>query len=542
MRVDIITTRYKDKSYTAALLRETYREGGKVKHRTLANLSALPMDVVEMIRNTLRGETYVPAGKTLRVIRSRSHGAVWAVWQVMRSLGLPEMLGPEGAWRDRALAMILGRVLCAASKRYTVGWWQGTSVPEWLAGTEEVSVQTLYQAMDKLLERQPRIEAALARRHLGAGSLVLYDVTSSYLEGRCCPLARFGYNRDGKRGKQQIVLGLLTDGEGCPVAVEVFDGKTRDAATLPVQLEKLKARFGIEEVVLAGDRGMITKLHRDALAEHGYAWITALRAPAVRELKQRGLLQLSLFDQQDLAEIVDPENPGRRLVMCRNWKVANERCRKRQDLLAATEAKLAKVARSVAGGRLKDETKIALRVGKVLDKFKVGKHFVLSFGPGRFEFRRDEEAIAAEAALDGIYVVETNVSAERLSAEQVVAGYKSLRHVERAFRSMKTMQLELRPIYHRLADRVRAHALLCMLAYYVQWHMDKALAPLREEQPEVYQSFAHVLRRLAEIQLNTIQMEKAIFDVATECDAEQRLFLDYLKVRSLVPKKPYTKP
>ncbi len=540
MRVDIITSRYKDRTYTAALLRETYRTDGKVRHRTLANLSALPRQIIEMIRNSLRGETYIPVGKALRVLRSRSHGAVWAVWQVMRRLGLPELLGPAGAWRDRALAMILGRVLRAASKRFAVRWWQGTSLPEWLEGAADIRVQTLYQAMDRLLERQPAIERALARRHLRAGSLVLYDVTSSYLEGRCCPLAGFGYSRDGKRGKQQIVWGLLTDSEGCPVAIEVFDGKARDAATLPVQLEKLKARFGIEEVVLAGDRGMITKLHREALAEHGYAWITALRAPAVRELRQRGLLQLSLFDQHDLAEIVDLENPSRRLVMCRNWKVANERRRKRQDLLQATETELAKVARSVAGGRLKDETRIALRVGKVLDRFKVGKHFVLSFGPGRFEFRRDEEAIAAEAALDGIYVVESSVSAERLSAERVVAGYKSLRHVERAFRSMKTMQLELRPIFHRLADRVRAHALLCMLAYYVQWHIERALAPLREKQPEVYQSFAHVLSRLEEIKLETIQVQNVTFDVAAECDAEQRLFLDHLKVRSLLPKGPYT--
>ncbi|MDP2872459.1 MAG: IS1634 family transposase [Bacillota bacterium] len=538
MHVDIITSRYKDQVYSGALLRETYRDNGKVRHRTLANLSALPMHIVQMIKRSLKGEAFVSANEALRVVRSRSHGAVWSVWQVMRSLGVPELLGGrKEPWQDRALGMILSRVIRAASKRFTAAWWEGTSLPEWLEGAADVSVQTLYKAMDALLRRQPAIEKMLAQRHLRKGSLVLYDVTSSYVEGRRCPLAQFGYNRDRKRGTKQIVLGLLTNHQGCPVAVEVFSGRTSDSKTLPAQLEKLKMRFGIEEVLLAGDCGMITKLHRQALNEHGYAWITALKAPEVRNLRQRGLLQLSLFDEHDLAEIIDPENPSRRLVLCRNFKVGVERRRKREDLLQATEMELAKIRTSVAEGRLKDETKIALKVGKVIGKFKVGKHFVLTIEPGRFEFRRDEAAIAAEAALDGIYVVETNVGADRLAAEEAVSSYKSLRHVERAFRAMKTMHLELRPIFHRLADRVRAHALLCMLAYYVQWHMEQALAPLRERQPDAYQSFRHVLDRLSELQLNTVRVrdQDVTFDQVTEPDEHQRLFLDHLGVRSLAP-------
>jgi len=536
MYIDVVPNRG---SPPAILLRESVREGRRIRKRTLANLSSWPPDKVEMLRRLLRGETLVPPQDAFEIVRTRPHGHVAAVLGTVHRLGLEHLIASKPSrQRPLVVAMIAARLLKPRSKLATArGLGQDTlssSLGEVL-GVEGADEDALYEAMDWLLARQERIEAALARRHLGEGTLVLYDVTSSYLEGRHCPLAAFGYNRDQKRGKKQIVWGLLTNSDGCPVAIEVFGGKTRDSATLPVQIEKLKTRFGIGEVVLVGDRGMITKLHRQALDEHGYAWITALKAPEVRELRQRGLLQLSLFDQHGLAEIIDLENSARRLVMCRNWKVGNERRRKREDLLQATEAELAKIQTSVAKGRLKDETKIALKVGKVIDKFKVGKHFVLTIGPGRLEFRRDEEAIAVEAALDGIYVVQTNVGAGRLTAQEVVGGYKSLRHVERAFRSMKTMQLELRPIFHRLAARVRAHALLCMLAYYVQWHMERALTPLRDEQPDLYGSFRHVLSRLGEIQLNTVQIQQATFDLVTEPDAEQRLFLDHLAVRSLLP-------
>jgi len=537
VRVDIITSRYKERVYKSALLRTSYREDGKLKHETLANLSALPWDVIHMIRRSLKGETFVPAETALKITRSRTHGAVWAVWQMMRKLDLPRLIsGKNEPWRDRALGMILARVLSAASKRFTVKWWQGTSLPEWLPGAADVSVQTLYEAMDRLLPRQRSIEKRLAKQHLGDGTLVLFDVTSSYMEGRCCPLSAFGYNRDQKRGKMQIVWGVLTNGEGCPVAVEVFSGDTRDPQALTAQIDRFRAEFCLSEIIVVGDRGLITRVHREVLSEHGYAWITALRAPTIRRLHRHGALQLSVFDEHDLAEIRDPEHPDRRLVMCRNWQVARERKRKRKDLIQSTHELLSGIRNRVRGGRLKDEKKIALAVGGVINKYKVGKHFEISIGPGSFEFAVDEDSVAKEAVFDGIYVVETSADIQRLSSEEVVFGYKSLKHVERAFRTMKTMALEIRPIYHRLADRVRAHAFLCMLSYYVRWHMEQALAPLRNEDPDSYQSFQFVLYRLQQLQLNTVQMQGVTLDIVTEPDAQQRLFLEHLGVKSLLPK------
>jgi transposase len=537
VRVDIIKTRYKDRVYKSALLRTSYRQNGKLKHETLANLSALPWDVIYMIQRSLKGETFMPAEAALKITRSRTHGAVWTVWQMMRKLKLPELLSNrDEPWRDRALGMILARILSPSSKRFAVKWWQGTSLPEWLPGAADVSVQMLYQAMDRLLPRQRSIEKRLAKRHLKDGTLVLFDVTSSYMEGRCCPLSAFGYNRDQKRGKMQIVWGLLTNEEGCPVAVEVFSGNTRDPQALTNQIDRLRSEFGLSEVIVVGDRGLITRVHRRVLSEHGYAWITALRAPAIRKLHQHGALQLSIFDEHDIAEIRDPDHPDRRLIMCRNWEVARERRRKRQDLLQATHKQLSKIRDRVVRGRLKDEQKIALAVGQVINKFRVGKHFEVHIGPGSLEFTIDEDAVTQEAALDGIYVVETTADIERLSSEEVVSGYKSLKHVERAFRTMKTMALEIRPIYHRLAGRVRAHAFLCMLAYYVQWHMERALALLRDEEPDSYQSFQYVLCRLGELQLNTVEIEGATLDLVTEPDEEQRRFLEHLSVKSLVPR------
>ncbi len=537
VRVDVITSRYKDRVYSGALLRESYREGGKLRHRTLANLSALPDDIIEIIKRSLKGETFVPAAKAFRIAHSRSHGSVWAVWQMMKALDLPGLIGGKSEpWHDRVLGMILARVIAASSKRFVSRWWQGTSLPKWLPGASDVSVQTLYEAMDQLVSRQRSIEKKLARRHLDGGSLVLFDITSSYVEGRRCSLSSYGYNRDGKKGKRQIVWGLLTNREGCPVAVEVFPGNTRDPQALTCQADRIRNEFGLKDVIIAGDRGMITRVHRQMLSDKGYAWITALRASQICKLRQNGALQLSVFDERDLMETRDPDNPDRRLVLCRNWKVAGERRRKREDLLQTTEKLLGKIQDRVSRGRLRDEQKIALAVGKVIDRFRVAKHFDIVIDQGKFEFTKKEDAIAKEAALDGIYVIETNASPLQMSAHEAVTGYKSLQHVERAFRTMKTMALELRPIYHRRSDRVRAHAFLCMLSYYVYWHMAKALAPLRKSQPETYQSMRHVISRLGEIQLNTALVQGMTFDIVTDPDAEQQLFLNHLGVQTLLPK------
>jgi hypothetical protein len=484
----VVTTRrhYKEKTYETTLLRRSYREGGKVKNETLANLSHLPPEVIELVRRSLKGEQFVAARDAFDIDRSLPHGHVAAVWAMAGSLGLPALLGPPCRERDLAMALVLQRVVCPASKLATTRAWSDTTLGADLS-VEGASTDEVYAAMDWLYERQEAIEAALAARHLTPGGLALYDLSSSYVEGRCCELAARGHSRDARRDKAQIEYGLITDIEGRPVAIEVFPGNTADPTAFVAGAGKVKERFGPTDVVLVGDRGMITSARIDAVREAGgLGWITALRAPAIKALAaEGGPLQLSLFDETNLAEIAHPDYPGERLVACRNPALATERARKREDLLAATEAKLDKVAARVRAGRLKDPAKIGVAVGRVVNRHKVAKHFSLDIGPGRFAYARESEAIAMEAALDGVYVIRTSVGKKTMSAPQVVEAYKALARVEAAFRSLKSVDLEIRPIYHRLADRVRAHALVCMLAYYLVWHLRQAWAPLtfKDEEP-----------------------------------------------------------
>ena len=536
MHVEYVQKRKGDKVYTYALVRQSYRDGKTVRKRTLANLSHLPAELVELIRRHLQGEAFVPADQAVRVTCSVSHGAVFAILTLMERLGVPQLLGTRPRpWHRLVLGMIAARLIQPGSKRFTCAWWRQTSLLR-LLGLEgaRVTVNDLYEAMDALLQRQEAIETKLAQRHLEEGSLVLYDLSSTYLEGHTCPLAAYGYSRDGKRGKRQFTYGLLTSREGCPVAISVFAGNASDPTTVPAQIEKLRQRFGFERVVLVGDRGMITRTRIEELERSGYGWITALRAPEIQRLAAEGCLQLSLFDERNLAEIEDPQRPDERLVVCRNPLVAEERRRKREELLQATEAQLEKVRRRVEQGRLVEPEAIALAVGKVIDRWRMGKHLELQIGPRHVAFRRKEESIQREAALDGVYVIRTNVPAHDLAAEEVVAGYKSLRQVERAFRSMKTMQLELRPVFHRLEDRVRAHTFLCMLAYYVQWHLERQLRPLQEAEPETYGSLRLVLNRLAGIQLNTLEVGGVTLEQATVPDEIQQKILDHLGIQGLV--------
>ncbi len=482
----------------AVLLRESYRDGGKVKTRTLANLTDWPDAKVEALRRVLKGETAIVSRDALRIERSLPHGHVAAVLGVARKLGLHKLLrGFPSRLAKLTLAMIVTRVIEPAAKLATARQLSEDTAAHSLGALLElgaVDEDELYAALDLLGEAQPKIETALAKRHLRDGCLVLYDLTSSYLEGRHCELGRFGYSRDGKKDKLQIVFGLLCAADGCPVAVEVFEGNTGDPSTLAAQVVKLKERFGLSRVVLVGDRGMVTeaRIEKD-LAPAGLDWLTALRAPAIQALAaDNGPLQLSLFDGRDganvyrerqaltCAEIVSPDYPGERLIVCRNKALAAERARKREELLAATEAELARIELSAGRQRapLQGADKIGLKVGAVLGKRKMAKHFELAIADTSFSFTRNEASIQKEAALDGFYVLRTNVPAETLDTAAVVSAYKSLAQVERAFRSVKTVDLEVRPIHHRLAARVRAHVFLCMLAYYVVWHMRERLAPL----------------------------------------------------------------
>ena len=470
----------------AVLLRESYREGGKVKTRTLANLSDWPDTKVEALRRVLKGEVAGLSKGEAQIERSAPHGHVAAVLGMARKLKLDKLLpGEPERLAKLALAMIVARSIEPAAKLATARQLSEATAAHSLGAVLElgdVDEDELYAALDLLGEAQPRIEAALAKRHLRDGCLVLYDLTSSYLEGRKCELARYGYSRDGKKDKLQIVFGLLCAADGCPVAVEVFEGNTGDPSTLAAQVTKLKERFGLSHVVLVGDRGMITQARiREDIAPAGLDWLTALRAPAIQELAaDNGPLQLSLFDERDMAEITSPDYPGERLIVCRNKALAAERGRKREELLAATEKELAKVAASVTRSRnpLRGAGKIGLKAGAVLGKHKMAKHFELAIGDNSFAYSRNQASIQKEAALDGFYVLGTSVPAETLDAPAAVLAYKSLSQVERAFRSMKTVDLEVRPIHHRLAERVRAHVFLCMLAYYVTWHMHRALAPM----------------------------------------------------------------
>ena len=470
----------------AILLREGWREGGKVRKRTLANLSKWPKAKIEMLRRLLKDEPLVGRDEAFDIRRSLPHGHVAAVLGTLRRLRLERIVGPRpGPERDRIVAMIVARVLDPGSKLSLARGLAEATARDSLAaalGLDALDEDDLYAAMDRLVARQARIERSLARRHLGEGSLVLYDLTSVHLEGRRCPLAARGHSRDGRKGKLQIEFGLLCNAEGLPVAVEVFAGNASDPTTVGAQIDKLRTRFGLSRVVLVGDRGMLTEARlREEVRPAGLDWIGALRGPAIRSLVRSGAVQLSLFDERDLIELRSEDYPGERLMVCRNPLLAEERARKREALLAATEAQLEAIAVATRREtrRLKGAERIGERVGRVIGRYKMAKHFAWSVDDaGRFDFRRDAAAIAAEAALDGLYVVRTSLAEDALDAAATVSAYKRLSTVERAFRSLKTVDLKLRPVFHYTAARVRAHVLLCMLAYYVEWHMRRDLAPL----------------------------------------------------------------
>jgi len=469
----------RERVYETHLLRRSWREDGKVRNETVANLSRLPAQTIELIRASLAGERFIPAGAQARVARSLPHGHGAAVHAMARRLGFPALLGPPCHERDLAYALLVARVLRPASKLSTAAWWDDVTLGADL-GVAGTSTDGIYAAMDWLVARQDDIERQLARRHLRAGGIAMFDLSSSWVEGSRCELAAYGYSRDGKRGKAQIEYGLLTDKDGRPVAVRVFTGNTGDPKTFPEAVDAVRGAFGLQQMIMVGDRGMITSARIKALRElEGMAWITCLRGPAIRKLMaDDGPLQLSLFDEQDLAEISSPDYPGERLIACRNPVLAAERARKRADLLAATEGDLAKIAAQATAGRIKDPAVIGLRAGKVLNKRKMAKHFLLDITEGRITWQRDQASIDAEAATDGIYVIRTPVPEDTLDAPGTVTAYKSLSRLERDFRSIKADDLDLRPIFHRLEDRVRAHVLICTLACYLTWHLRQAWAPL----------------------------------------------------------------
>lgn len=573
MFIDIVPNR---SSPPAVLLREAWREGTRIRKRTLANLSALSREQVDAIRRILRGETLVSAHEHLVIERSLPHGPVAAVLGTLRRVGLDTVLAarpsPE---RTLVVAMIVARIVAPASKLATARGLDAATTGNTLGqelGLDDVDAEALYAALDWLEARQAHIETKLAHKHLADGSMLLYDVTSSYFEGHTSELAKLGHNRDGTGWQPQIVIGLLCTADGCPVAVEVFPGNTSDPKTLRAAVTKAREHFGLTRVVLVGDRGLIT----DARITHdlqgsddtaGVEWITALRAPAIRTLVETGDLQLSLFDQQDLGELASDAYPGERLIACRNPLLATERTRKRIELLAATERDLARITAATTRARrpLRGQDRIGVRVGRVLGRFKMAKHFTYTITDDGFTYERDAARIAAEAALDGIYVIRTNVPADTLGAPDVVAAYKSLSHVERAFRTLKSADLEVRPIYHRTDARIRAHVLVCMLAYYVVWHMRRALAPLlfadadptaaaarresivapavRSEAAEhkiarrttddgmPLHSFRTLLRDLATLTRNTVRLGEARFQqLASPTPLQQRVF-ELLDVR-----------
>jgi transposase len=456
-------------------LRESYREGSRVRKRTLANLSALSNGQIEAIRAVLRGESLRPAGELFEVIRSLPHGPVQAVSVAMHRLGFSQLLSaraqPE---RDLVCAMVAARILTPHTKLATTRWWHTTTLAADF-GVAAASEDDLYAAMDWLLQRQGTIQKKLAARHLRTGSLVLYDLSSSYFEGTTCPLAKLGYSRDRRRGTLQVNYGLLTDVRGCPVAVSVHEGNTADSKTFLPEVQRLRTDFGIERMVMVGDRGMIGEKAIAALRERdGIGWITALKSASIRALIEHGPLQLGLFDERNLLELSSPDYPGERLIACRNPELAKLRAHKREALLCATEKNLEKIKARVVAGKLTGQAKIGVRVGRVSNQYKVAKHFALSIAETTFTYQRQPESIAAEAELDGLYLIRTSVSATQMDAAGCVRNYKALANVERAFRSLKTIDLKVRPIHHRTADRVRAHIFLCMLAYYVEWHMREA--------------------------------------------------------------------
>jgi len=473
------TRHYNGKVYHTHLLRRSYRDGATVRNETLGNLSHLPGHIIDLIRRSLKGETFVPAADAFAITRSRSHGHVEAVTRAMHRLGFAGLLASRPCReRDLVQAMVAARILAPHTKLATVRWWADTTLAETCA-VEDADEQQLYGAMDWLLERQDRIQKKLAARHLAQGAMALYDLSSSYYEGATCPLAKRGYSRDGKKGTRQVNYGLLTDARGCPVAVSVYEGDTADPATLAPEVERLKTAFAIDRFVIVADRGMISQKAVDALAtQSGVDWITALKSVSIRALVEQGQVQLDLFDERNLFEATSPDYPGERLIACRNPELAKLRAHKREDLLAATEASLLKVQARVEAGRLTGQDRIGLAVGKIVNQYKMAKHIQLDIADDRFTFSRNRDRIAAEAALDGVYIIRTSLPATRMAAPDCVRSYKALSQVERAFRTLKSVDIRIQPIHHRLADRVRAHIFLCMLAYYVEWHMRQAWAPL----------------------------------------------------------------
>jgi hypothetical protein len=519
--VKVNKTGYVDKQghrrdYSSAYLRRTYRDGGTVKNETVANLSALPGHVIDLVDAGLKGQQLVPAGDAVTITRSVPHGHVAAVHAMARTLGLPALLGPPGRHRDLAMALVISRVVRPGPELSTLTWWADATLGADL-GVAGASTDDIYAAMDWLAGRQDAIEAELARRHLGPQAnpsrMALFDLSSSWLEGSQCPLASRGYSRDGKKGKLQIEYGLLTDPEGRPVAVRVFPGSTGDPSAFTAIADVLRDKFGLAQMVMAGDRGMITSARIQALNQledgtqrpdaDAYGWITALRAPAIRKLMaDDGPLQLSLFDQQDLAEITSPAFPGERLIACRNPVLAADRARTRNELLAATEKLLAPILARVQAGRLTGAGPIGIEVGKVISRYKTGKHFAVTITDTGLAVQRRQDQIDAEAALDGFYVLRTPVPASELDAPAVVAAYKNLKYVERDFRHIKADDLDLRPVYHYLEERVRAHVLICMLACYLTWHLRKAWAPLTftDEDPPAPENPVAPARRSARAQ------------------------------------------
>jgi len=573
MHVARIRSGYTDKQgrrreYESAYLRRTWREGGKVRHETLANLSGLGEQTVALIEAALKGVPLVAAGQAMTITRSLPHGHVAAVHAMAAKLSLPALLGPAGPQRDLALALVISRVAAPGSKLSTLAWWSDTTLGADL-GVAQASDDEVYAAMDWLAARQDAIEASLARRHLAPeanpSKMALFDLSSSWLEGRHCPLAARGWSRDGKKAKLQIEYGLLTDPEGRPVAVRVLPGNTGDPAAFTEIVTVVRDKFKLARMVMVGDRGMITSARIDALKEmdedQRFGWITALRAPAIKRLMtDDGPLQLSLFDEQDLAEITSPDFPGERLVACRNPVLAAERARKREDLLAATERLLRPLADRVAAGRLRGADAIGLAVGKVIGKHKMAKHLAVTITDDTLAVQRRQDSIQAEAALDGIYVIRTPVPQAELSAAGVVSAYKNLKYVERDFRSIKADDLDLRPVFHRLTRRVKAHVLICMLAAYLTWHLRRAWAPLTytdEDPPQqdnpvaparrsaaadakaarkhdqdgrTYRSFRGLLEHLATLTRNQVRFAgtPATVPVLAEPTSEQRQAFDLI--------------
>jgi hypothetical protein len=474
--VHVVTTtrQYKGRVYTTHLLRRSFREGSRVRNETLGNLSHLPDTIIELVRRALRGEAFVPAAERFEITASRAHGHVEAVLRAMRRLDFAALLSARPCREaDLVMAMVAARIVAPHTKLATTRWWHTSTLAQEL-DVVEADEDDLYRAMDWLLGRQDSIERKLAARHLRSGGLALYDLTSSYFEGHCCPLAALGKSRDGKKGKLQVNWGLLSDRRGCPVAVSVFDGNTGDSTTFLPQADKLRQQFGLRHVVLVGDRGMICTAAIEELRRRHFGWITALKSSQIRALLDDGALQMDLFDERNLFELEHPDFPGERLVACRNPELARRRAHKRASLIAATTAELDKVRAMVARGTLGGSADIGVRVGKVINKYKVAKHFKLTIDDASFSFELLADKVAEEAALDGLYVIRTGARQRLMSAPDTVRSYKALTDLERAFRSLKTVDLKVRPIHHHLEDRVRAHILLCMLAWYVEWHMREA--------------------------------------------------------------------